>query len=188
MKVFSSPDLAELARRIQRKEVGVLPTDTLYGLSGDASDEQVVQRILTIKGRQSPASIVPPSPEWLYELLTPSQRGLCRLHLDSYRGRFTTLWRCGPGAEILPFAVRSSGLVGVRLPEHWICELAAASGRPLITTSVNRTGESPMTCLDDLAPELASQLDFVVDEGLLDGPSSTLVFCHEGLPFETQTR
>lgn len=164
---------AELLRRLRAGQVGILPTDTIYGLSGDASQPTVVRRIQRIKRRTNPPSLIPPSLPWAATVIAPRSRQRFASVERSYRGPFTTLWPAheGPLRRTL-----GSRFVGLRFPEHWITELAEQLGSPLVTTSVNRTTEAPMRDLESLDPSIADEIDFLVYEGALEGPPSTLVW------------
>lgn len=162
----------ELSKRLARGEVGILPTDTLYGLSGDATNAAVVRRIHRIKKRRTPLSVVAPSLEWARTVVA-ARVPLERL-AQKYAGAFTVLCRAAPRLT-LP-AAAGSRLVGLRFCEHWVSELAAEVGRPLVSTSVNRTRGAPMTSLETLDAGIAREVDFIVYEGEKPGPASTLVW------------
>ncbi len=183
MDVYAGSDLpharSELIRRLTLRQVGILPTDTLYGLSGDASVPAVVRRIQRLKRRRRPPSVIPPSVRWAADAVDESLRAKFRAIEPRFRGRFTTLWPAAPG----PLRrVLGSDFVGLRFPHHWITDLAEALGAPLVTTSVNRTTHPPMRDLESLDPAIAQGVDFIVYEGPLAGPASTLVWCEGRTP------
>lgn len=177
MDVYVADDLpfvrGQLLARLRAGEVGILPTDTLYGLSGDASRPEVVRRIQRIKRRNNPPSLIPPSLDWAEQAIAPSHRErFAKLHA-TYAGPFTMLFPSAPGPLQRTLGSRA---VGLRLPAHWVRGLCEELGGPLVTTSVNRTGEPPMQDLSSLDPRVAKELDFLVYEGPLPGPPSTLVW------------
>jgi L-threonylcarbamoyladenylate synthase len=178
--VYTERDLpavrGTIAERLARGEVAILPTDTIYGLSGNALDPAVVDRILRIKGRRRPPSLIPHAVEWARLLVPPKLRGVFEARVDEHRGPFTTIWPRGDGGAALPKALCSTGKVGLRLPDHWITELSGEIGLPLVTTSANRTQRAFMTCLDDLDEQIRAAVDFIVYQGPLPGPPSALVW------------
>ena len=165
----------ELRERLQRGEVAVFPTDTIYGFTVDARNHQAVEKVLALKQRRTPVSCIPHSVKWLRGLVADPFRALFDSKLEEYRGRYTMLWPTARGEQILHPLVQTGSLIGVRRPDHWILKFAEWSGIPLTTTSVNRTGQAPMRSLETLDPELQHGIDFMVDEGLLENPPSTLV-------------
>lgn len=192
MDIYLRENLSEawetLRQRVVRGEVGILPTDTIYGFSGNALDENVIARVRAIKGREAPFSIIPHSLQWARLLIDESQRPIFDAHISEYTGRYTTLWTYAGGEDLLHFHLRSSGLVSIRLPDHWIYDFARQSGIPLITTSVNTHAEAPMKEIDDLSESLREALDFLVYEGPLKGPPSQIVHCYSGKPFRIDRR
>ena len=165
--------------RVLRGDVGILPTDTIYGLSGNALDPGVVARVLRIKRRRRPVSIVPHALHWARLLVDDCAASSFFDTMARYAGAFTTLWPHQGGRAPLPRALCSSGLVAFRQPQGLISALAADAARPLLTTSVNITQRPFMSTLDDLDPAIARQVDFIVYAGPLLGPPSTLVYIAE---------
>lgn len=163
------------ARRLTAGEVAILPTDTIYGLSASALDAAAVRRIGALKRRHRPSTIVPHSVEWARSLVHPGARRL-----------FDRLWRrCSHETLLLPYGpdrgvarpaaeLTQSGLIGLRLPRHWISRLAREVGIPLVSTSVNLSGQPHMQALDDLPRGWNRRLDFMVFEGPLTGPPSAI--------------
>lgn len=192
MDLYTTRDLPyvreTLRQRLLQGEVAILPTDTIYGLSGNALDPKVVARILEIKGRSSPPAVIPHSLEWARLLVDEEHVALFDAHIGEYRGAYLTLWRYSGRHANLPAPLHASGLVGLRQPDHWISDLAASARIPLVTTSVNRHLHPAMTCLDDLHRSIREHVDFMVYEGPRSGPPSTIVHCYEGLPFRLAGR
>lgn len=189
MMLFSTQELSQLweplITRLQAGEVGVVPTDTLYGFTADASNHEAVERILQLKQRRTPMSCIPPGIEWATRLVRPDYQSSFQENMPQYCGAFTTLWPSHPKQHLHPL-VQTPELVGIRFPQHWITELAQRSGLVLTTTSVNVTGQPPMRSLETLDESLREGIDFLVDQGHLEGAPSTLVRCDQD--FEQQRR
>ena len=72
-------------------------------------------------------------------------------------------------------ASRGSTTLAVRVPAiRWLRELLDLTG-PLVSTSANRSGEPPLTSVEQLSSDLQDVLDAVVDAGPLEGKPSTIV-------------
>ncbi len=192
MHIYTADTLSQvwetLKARLKNGQVGIIPTDTIYGITGNASDEGVVRRVIQIKQRKRPLSFIPHSLDWLKCLIEPAEYKLFDKYVGRYKGPYTTLWTYSGQMAQLPIELRSTGLVGVRLPKHWICDLAAEIKLPLLSTSVNISGQTPMTSLDDLNQKIKAQVDFIVYTGPLNGPPSTLIHCYDALPFREEPR
>lgn len=159
--------------------MGILPTDTLYGLSCNALDARAVDRICRIKARRRPLSLIPHSRAWAHAQVAGVRERVFLGTLDRYAGAYTTLWprvaQCDVYASTL-----SGTAIGFREPEHWVTAVVRAAGVPVVSSSVNRTGQPPMTCLDDLPARIRRMVDFCVYEGPLPGPASRLVHLEGG--------
>ncbi len=167
----------DLCRRFAAGQLGILPTDTLYGLSCAADRREVVSRLFALKHRSKAAAVVPPSIEAAEAMVEPSIRGRLAGLLEGYRGPYTTIWPVAPGGGGFAEELWSGGTVGLRLPDHWITEVAGRCGFPLVTTSANLAGEPPLVDLASLPPALARGLDFFVEAGRLEGPPSQVYDC-----------
>jgi L-threonylcarbamoyladenylate synthase len=157
-------------------ELGICPTDTIYGLTGNALDPKVVERAMAAKARMQPMTMVPHSAQWARLLVHREDRERFDVAWDGLRGARTLLFRKDRTAIRLPPPYDATPLIGFRRPSHWISTLASELGVPLLSSSVNRSQEPEMTSLDDLDPRLASAVDFCVYAGSLDGAPSTLVY------------
>jgi tRNA A37 threonylcarbamoyladenosine synthetase subunit TsaC/SUA5/YrdC len=192
MDIYTEIDLPYVRKTIEAKllrgEVGVIGTDTIYGISGNALKTSIVSRIQQIKNRYNPPSFIPHSLQWAKMLIAEEQHDLFDEHIMEYTGPFTTLWRFSGRKKLIPEELHSTGLVGLRFPDHWITKLAASTGIPLVTTPVNLHTKPYMTNLDNLDDNIRKSIDFFAFEGPLYGPPSTIVHCYNGTPFGFEER
>ena len=65
--------------------------------------------------------------------------------------------------------------LGVRIPDHWFSNFVNESDIPIVTTSVNKSGNDCMTSLDDLDADIKSRVDFIVYEGVKKGQPSKII-------------
>ena len=121
------------AAALERGELVVLPTETVYGLAAREDRPAALRRLEVVKhGRLQPYSLAVASPEMLADRLAPLPR-LAR--------RIADRWWPGPVTQLLP--TRDGPLVGVRVPGHaWTRELIAQVGVPLLLPSANPPGEA----------------------------------------------
>jgi L-threonylcarbamoyladenylate synthase len=156
-----------------------IPTETVYGLAADASNEAAVRRIFAAKGRPADhplivhvasaaqladwASTVPPSAAVLAETCWP--------------GPLTVL--VPKAAHVLPVVTGGRETVGVRVPAHPLTlELLERFGGGLAAPSANRFGMVSPTTADHVRADLGDAVDFVLDGGPCPvGVESTIVDC-----------
>jgi len=171
-------NLARAAEALRRGEVVGMPTETVYGLAGNALDAQAVARIFAVKERPTfdplIVHVAPDSPglEALAqaELVDPAQLDeASRTQAELLIARF---WP-GPLTLVLPRGARvpdlvTSGLpnVAVRMPRHRVAQaLIRAAGCPLAAPSANRFGRISPTSAADVQTELGDRIGFIVDGG-----------------------
>lgn len=172
---------AEESERIHRavRSGGVLifPTDTVYGLGCDAFNEVAVQRIYQIKGRSpgQPFSVhlsdVSEIDEYTSKL-TKRQRALIKTLLP---GPYTVVLHASSTAP--PACVSPEGKIGLRVPDSRSFRLLyEAVKRPLVGTSVNRSGEPPLTNIDEIIEQFSERVDLIIstDEPLSQASSTVI--------------
>lgn len=161
----------------------VYPTDTAYGLGVDATNPKAVEKIFTIKGRDSskPVPVIVGSVEQAgkYVVFNVDGEKLVR-----------TFW---PGALTLVFdavdvslahIIHGGETVGVRVPQHeWCQRVAHQLEHPVTSTSANGTNMSAEYSLDGVERSLGESsglIDLWVDGGTLaGGPVSTVVLANQ---------
>jgi L-threonylcarbamoyladenylate synthase len=139
--VRKSPSAIETAvEALKNSGVIVCPTDTMYGFSGDATKEDVVVKIQTIKKRseEKPFLVLVSDIEMLEKYAHVTQ--LARLLLKKFQySSLTILLRAKDNQ--LQSVQSEDGYVGFRIPNDLFCvELVKSFKKPLISTSANVSG------------------------------------------------
>ena len=161
-------------RLIEEGAVFIHPTDTIYGIGCDATNEKAVQRVRGIKQRASmPFSVIVPSKRWVFENCEVSAEG--ERWLEKLPGPYTLIFRLKKKAAVAAAVNLSSDTLGVRMPMHWMAKIVAELGFPVVSTSANVTGEPYMTSAEDLDEGIRQKVDFIVYEGEKQGKPSTIV-------------
>jgi len=170
-------DIVERAvQALRRDEIIAYPTDTVYGLGGDAFSDEAVLRVYEAKMRPvgKPISVAVSDTDMLCAVARVDDREM------DFIGRFLP----GPVTVILEskscipdLLTVGTGKIGVRIPAH---DLALAIIRgldsPITATSANISGER-----DPVSPaEIRVPYDLLVDGGTLKGVPSTVVDLGEG--------
>ncbi|MFQ5560305.1 MAG: L-threonylcarbamoyladenylate synthase [Nitrospinota bacterium] len=160
----------------------VYPTDTIYGLGCSIFSEQAVRRVYKIKGRDSrnPMSIICSGLEDISKFATVPNFAF-RLMKRSLPGPYTFILE---SSKEVPKYIRSTKkTVGIRVPDHTLClALVKKFGHPIITTSVNISGEAPLNEPDIVEDSFEKDIDLLVDSGMLTTGPSTVVDCSKGSP------
>jgi len=163
----------EILARIRRGDIFIHPSDTIYGLGCNATDENAVKKSREIKQRPSaPFSIWVPSLEWI--------RANCAVDKETEKslkllpGPYTLILSL-KNEKALAKGVINNKMVGIRYPNHWFGELVQKLGLPIITTSVNLSGDPFMTDVKDINPQIEQKTGFIIYEGKKEGTPSKVI-------------
>ncbi len=72
--------------------------------------------------------------------------------------------------------------LGIRIPDHEFTKTIILAGKPFITTSLNYSGEPPITSINEIPEDMKSKADIIIDAGALSGKPSTLVINGKEFP------
>ena len=181
----SPATLAEAAGLLAQGEVVGMPTETVYGLAGDATNPGALARIFAVKERPTFDPLI----VHVLDAAAATEAGVMALEIlaPAGRARFEELAQAfwpGPLTLVLPRGPRipllaTSGLdtVAVRAPSHPVARaLLEAAGRPLAAPSANRFGRISPTSAADVDAELGDRIELILDGGVSQvGVESTVV-------------
>ena len=168
--------VAAAALAVQRGQLVVLPTDTVYGIGADAFDAAAVQGLLDAKGRgrdMPPPVLV--SAATTLDALAVGVPSYARALVEAlWPGPLTVVCRQQPSLQWDLGETR--GTVAVRMPDHLVAlELLNRTG-PLAVSSANLTGQPAATDADDAERMLGDRVEVLLDSGPTAGPvPSTIV-------------
>lgn len=165
-------DAAETA--IRRGELVVYPTETVYGLGGDALDTDAIERVFEAKDRprDRPLSLAVPTVAAAadYLRLDDHTRTCMAAFLP---GPVTVI---GPKTAAVPDALTAGrDRVGVRVPDHPLAAALLDRVAPLTATSANVSGRPSVREPTELEPSLREAVAVVLDGGRTPGGASTVV-------------
>jgi tRNA threonylcarbamoyl adenosine modification protein (Sua5/YciO/YrdC/YwlC family) len=168
--------LAAAALAVQRGQLVILPTDTVYGVGADAFEAAAVTRLLTAKGRgrEMPPPVLVSAQTTLDALAVSVPAYARELVEQLWPGPLTLVCRQQPSLQWDLGDTR--GTVAVRMPDHELAlELLARTG-PLAVSSANRTGQPPATTGDEAELGLGDEVEVILDAGPTRGATpSTIV-------------
>lgn len=168
--------IEKAAEVILRGGVIAYPTETFYGLGADASNEESVEAIFRLKGREkgNPIPVLVSSREMLDGLAQwVDDRG------EELIGRFWPgpLTLVFPASKtVLPIITGGTHKVGVRISSHPLAqELVEKVGCPVTTTSANPSGKPPPRTASQVKEYFSGQLDIIIKTEKLSGKMSSTV-------------
>ena len=176
------PDADALARAARRLRAGGLvafPTETVYGLGADATNEAAVAAIYAAKGRPAHNPLIAhvASLEEARRHATFSDAAT-RLAEKFWPGPLTLVLPAAPTGEVCALARAGRASLALRMPAHPMAlALIRAAGRPLAAPSANRSGRVSPVCAAHVREDLGRDV-FVLDAGpCAVGLESTIVAC-----------
>ncbi|QBQ42440.1 L-threonylcarbamoyladenylate synthase [Sphingobacterium psychroaquaticum] len=179
--MYTSFDREDLNKALETLKSGGLilyPTDTIWGIGCDATNEEAVAKIFALKGRDigksmivllhndnQLASYVNDIPEVAYELIEYTEKPLTIVYSNA--------------KNLAANAIAEDGSIGIRVVKHPFCEqLLQRFKKPIISTSANLSGEPSPKSFADIDDAVKQGVDYIVEyqqdeEG--DGKSSTVM-------------
>lgn len=174
---IDSDNLAEL---IKDGAIGVLPTDTLYGLVGSALSEKAIRRIYKIKNREDRKPFI---------ILISSLKDLNIFRIEIGENERNILEKIWPGkvSVVLPcpeekfsYLHRGTKTLALRWPEKKSLTNLLEKTGPLAAPSANPKGSMFAENIDEAKNYFGDQIDFYVDGGELNSLPSTLISLENG--------
>lgn len=176
-KVQYDDALREAADWIRRGELVAFPTETVYGLGGNALDAQAAQKIYAAKGRPSDNPLIVhishiDMMDDLVQELTPICR---RLAFEFWPGPLTMIL---PKSDLVPYET-TGGLdtVAVRMPAHGVAlDFIDEVNLPIAAPSANLSGKPSPTRGEHVYHDLNGRIPLLLDGGEVEiGLESTII-------------
>ena len=181
MTAILAPDtagIAEAARLLAAGELVAFPTETVYGLGGDARSDRAVAEIYAAKGRPSFNPLIVHLPDLAAVEAIAEVGPKARMLAQAFwPGPLTLVLPLRPEAGISPLVTAGLETVAVRVPAHPLAQrLLRAFGGPLAAPSANPSGRVSPTRAGHVLEGLAGRIAAVLDGGAcVVGLESTIV-------------
>ncbi len=160
------------------------PTETVYGLGADATNERAVARIFEAKERPffDPLIVHIASLDQLDGLVSEIPQSAYHLMETFWPGPLTLVMKKHP--SVADIVTAKSATVAVRMPSNPLARaLIKASGRPIAAPSANRFGYTSPTTAEHVYQQLSGRIDAVLDGGACTvGIESTVLSLYTDVP------
>ena len=185
MSKYGKEDLEKACEVMRKGGVVLYPTDTIWGLGCDASNEEAVKRIFRIKQRSDSKSMlvlldndaklsyyVEDVPDQAYDLMDLSEKPVTIIY-DGAR-------------HLAPQLIAEDGSVGIRITkEEFSRDLCARMRGAVVSTSANISGQPSPHFFAEVSQEIVDAVDYVVayrrDDSTPAVPSSIIKLGRGGL-------
>ena len=178
------PDLHKMVETLESGGVIIYPTDTIWGIGCDAFRVDAISRIYRLKEREEDKPfIVLVSDLDMLKVYVPEIHPRIESLLYYHSKPLTVIYN---DAYLFPNILRGEkGSVAIRVVQDPYCQsFIRAFGKPVVSTSVNRSGEEPPVHFAEIAYDLLNGVDYVSmhrrKEVFEAQPSSIIRYNHNG--------
>jgi L-threonylcarbamoyladenylate synthase len=170
---------AEAIRVLRAGGIVAMPTDTVYGVGVALSAPDGLERLFAAKDRLLDKAIVLLVKDVEQAASVGVLNGAARVLADRFwPGGLTVVLARVPGSGLPAVLTAGQSTIGVRVPDHSCPRELARELGPLPVTSANRSGEPAATTAAEVAAQLGSRIDLILDGGVArGGVPSTVVDC-----------
>ncbi len=160
---YDKADLDKAVATLRQGGIILYPTDTVWGIGCDATNEEAVQRIYALKRRQDSKSmlvlvaetheverLISEVPEIAYDLMELAVRPITIVYTSGASG-------------VAPSLIGEGGSLGIRqTQEAFSAALCRQLRRPIVSTSANISGEPTPLFFSGISEEIRSGVDYIV--------------------------
>jgi L-threonylcarbamoyladenylate synthase len=157
------PHYLEAHKCLQDGKTILYPTDTVWGIGCDATNETAVDKVFDIKKRPKEKSLIilVDAVEMLKKYVTISDE--TEALISSFELPTTVIYSnpTGLAANVL----NNDKSIAIRIVNHPFCrQLIQEFGKPIVSTSANISGEKNPVSFDEISDQIKNKVDFIVDE------------------------
>lgn len=166
---------------LSKGEIAILPTDTVYGLTGDATSLKAIKLANDIKKREKPQPLLILVSN--IDMLKKYTKNISDLELEVinkyWPNKLTILFE--KNDLLSDELTASSPYVGVRMPNNkLLLDIMNKYNKPLLSTSANIHSKDVITKISLLEDEMRDSVSYIYDAGELSTTASTLIKIENG--------
>lgn len=178
------PDIEHCLQILKKGGLILYPTDTIWGIGCDATNESAVQKIFSLKRRPEKKAmiILLADPRDILKYVSQPDPRIFN-YLDAVEKPTTVIYEGAIGlAESL---VPSDGSIAIRLVKDVFCrQLIKRFRKPIVSTSANISGEPAPRYFDEISDDVRSEVDYAVhyrqQDKTLQQPSAVIKWNKDG--------
>ncbi len=169
---------------LKKGRLVAIPTETVYGLAADASNDAAVRKIFAAKGRPADHPLI-------VHIASLKELSHWAIDIPDYAFKLAEQYWPGPmtlilkkQAHVLDSITGQQNTVGIRIPQHTVAQqLLKAFGGGLAAPSANRFGQISPTSAAHVQKHLGDVVDIILDGGNCGiGIESTIIDCSGDFP------
>lgn len=177
-KIFKPNEVAAAAKLLRQGELVAFPTETVYGLGADATNEQAASNVYAAKGRPSdnPLIVTVSSIHMVAQYAQPLSEQVKRLMATFWPGSLTIVLPLRPGT-LSKTVTGGLDTAAFRMPDNQVTlKLIATAGIPIVGPSANTSGKPSPTIAEHVYHDLNGKIAGIMDDGPTQvGVESTII-------------
>jgi len=181
IKEKSKKAINEITKAIEKGNVVILSTDTVYGLIADATSEKTVKKVFEIKKRQTSKAI----PIFVKDIkmakkIAKIDKNQERFLKKFWPGKITVIFKKKENCNLPKIIYGDKNTIGIRIPDHKLLNILLNKlKKPLTGTSANISGKKESININEVLKQFKNQKmkpDLIIDAGILKSskPSTIL--------------
>lgn len=169
-------DIEKITKLLNEGKIVITPTDTIYGIMGDSTNEEIIKKIYKIKKRplNKPLILLMDSYEMIKKYTKNINDNEERLIKEFMPGLVTIILE--KNDKVNNLITSNTNYVGIRIPNNKeLLEIINKLDKPVISTSANISEEISIANIEQLDKEIKDNVDYIYDAGEIINQSSTIV-------------
>lgn len=169
-------NIDKIVKEIRQGNLVIIPTDTVYGISVDMTNEKAIKKVYEAKNRDKskPLILLVSSVDMLRkytEKLNQLEEEIIKKYLP---GKLTLLLH--KNNKVSDEITSGSNLVGIRIPDNKeLIKIIDKIGNPIISTSANISGKTTITNPKEIEKEMLKHISYVEDAGTINNEPSSII-------------
>ena len=162
-------DIKNAVEVMRKGGVILYPTDTVWGIGCDATNEEAVAKVFALKQRSDSKSLITLVAD--ADMLGKYVKVIPEVAINLLEVNDKPMTIIYPGAMgLAPNVVAEDGSAGIRIPMNDFCvEMIRRFRKPIVSTSANISGEPAPAFYEDIPLEIIDAVDWVADPYLEEG-------------------
>ena len=169
-------NIDKIVKEIKQGNLVIIPTDTVYGISVDMTNEKAIKKVYEAKNRDKskPLILLVSSVDMLRkytEKLNQLEEEIIKKYLP---GKLTLLLH--KNNKVSDEITSGSNLVGIRIPDNKeLIKIIDKIGNPIISTSANISGKTTITNPKEIEKEMLKHISYVEESGTINNVPSSII-------------
>ena len=169
-------DIERICNVLESGGLVITPTDTVYGVMGDALNDDVIKKVFEVKKRpySKPLILLMDSIEMVRKYVSDISDIEEYVMKNFWPGLVTII--LNKNDKVSNLITGGQNTVAIRIPDnHDLLEVIRRLDRPVISSSANITGSEVITSVSMIEDELRDKIDYIEDGGEIVSLSSTII-------------